>query len=65
MDKDPGKAMQIVSGFLDKRVKQRKHEEGRATEQRDFLDVLLHFESNGRMNQLNYMPSNHYFSIGK
>ncbi|KAL8155952.1 hypothetical protein AgCh_001124 [Apium graveolens] len=48
MDKDLGKAMQIVSGFVDERVKQWQHEEGRATEQRDFLDVLLHFEGNGK-----------------
>ena len=43
-----GKAMQIISGFLDDRVKQRQQKEGRAAEHKDFLDVLLDFEGSGK-----------------
>ncbi|KAL1806875.1 hypothetical protein ACET3Z_029943 [Daucus carota] len=47
-DQNLGKAMQIISGFLDDRVKQRQQKEARAAEHKDFLDVLLDFEGSGK-----------------
>lgn len=42
------KAIQIVSGFVIERVKQRQQNEGKATEHKDFLDVVLDFEGSGK-----------------
>ncbi|KAK1386343.1 hypothetical protein POM88_024078 [Heracleum sosnowskyi] len=42
------KAIQIVSGFVNERVKQRQQNEGMATEHKDFLDVVLDFEGSGK-----------------
>ncbi|KAK1380564.1 Cytochrome P450, family 76, subfamily C, polypeptide 6 [Heracleum sosnowskyi] len=47
-DRELTKAIQIISGFVNERVKQRQHREGRATEHKDFLDVLLDFEGKGK-----------------
>nr|AQY76214.1 cytochrome P450 [Thapsia garganica] len=47
-DRELKKAMQIISGFVSERVKQRQHREGRATEHKDFLDVVLDYEGNGK-----------------
>ncbi|WOH13218.1 hypothetical protein DCAR_0832727 [Daucus carota subsp. sativus] len=47
-DRDLKKAMQIISGFVRERVKQRQHGEGRATEHKDFMDVVLDYEGNGK-----------------
>uniref|UniRef100_A0A175YQ26 Cytochrome P450 n=1 Tax=Daucus carota subsp. sativus TaxID=79200 RepID=A0A175YQ26_DAUCS len=47
-DRELKKAMQIISGFVRERVKQRQHREGRATEHKDFLDVVLDYEGNGK-----------------
>ncbi|KAL8116961.1 hypothetical protein AgCh_023223 [Apium graveolens] len=41
-------AIQIVSGFVNERVQQRQQNQGRATEHKDFLDVVLDFEGNGK-----------------
>lgn len=47
-DRELRKAMQIIYGFINERVKQRQHGEGRATEHKDFLDVVLDFEGSGK-----------------
>ncbi|XVF07756.1 hypothetical protein REPUB_Repub06bG0167100 [Reevesia pubescens] len=44
MDKDLGKAIEIASKFVKERIEEKKVGEGR----RDFLDVLLEFEGNGK-----------------
>ncbi|KAK1380565.1 Cytochrome P450, family 76, subfamily C, polypeptide 7 [Heracleum sosnowskyi] len=50
-ERDLGKAMLIISGFLNERVKQRQQKERRATEHKDFLDVVLDFEGSGKDEQ--------------
>ncbi|WOH13217.1 hypothetical protein DCAR_0832726 [Daucus carota subsp. sativus] len=47
-DRDLGKAIKIISGFVDDRVKQRQHREGKATDHKDFLDVVLDFEGTAK-----------------
>ncbi|KAL8105735.1 hypothetical protein AgCh_029504 [Apium graveolens] len=47
-DRDMGKALQIVSGFVNERLKQRQRNEERATKHKDFLDMLLDFEGSGK-----------------
>ncbi|KAK3405859.1 hypothetical protein EUGRSUZ_K02083 [Eucalyptus grandis] len=46
MDRDMGKAMRIASDFVRERIEERKI--GREDDRRDFLDVLLEFEGNGK-----------------
>ncbi|KAA8518636.1 hypothetical protein F0562_016110 [Nyssa sinensis] len=45
MDRDLGKALMIASGFVKERIKERQ--EG-GERKKDFLDVLLEFEGNGK-----------------
>ncbi|KAF8006823.1 hypothetical protein BT93_K0973 [Corymbia citriodora subsp. variegata] len=46
MDRDMGKAMRIASDFVRERIEEKKI--GRDDDRRDFLDVLLEFEGNGK-----------------
>ncbi|GMN39330.1 hypothetical protein TIFTF001_008551 [Ficus carica] len=49
MDRDMGKALEIASKFVKERIKERKLGNGLVVEERkDFLDVLLEFEGNGK-----------------
>ncbi|WOH13210.1 hypothetical protein DCAR_0832719 [Daucus carota subsp. sativus] len=41
MDRDLGKTIEITSGFVEDRVRQRRKKEGDLSESKDFLDVLL------------------------
>ena len=45
MERDLGKAMEMASGFVNERMKKQRTE---GTKRKDFLDVLLEFEGNGR-----------------
>ncbi|XP_074340503.1 cytochrome P450 76A2-like [Apium graveolens] len=47
-DQDLAKAIQIISGFVHERVKERQQKERRPTEHKDFLDVVLDFEGSGK-----------------
>lgn len=47
-DRELRKAVHVISGFVNERVKHRQHREGKATEHKDFLDVVLDFEGNGK-----------------
>ncbi|KAI3433980.1 uncharacterized protein J3R85_006958 [Psidium guajava] len=46
MDRDMGNAIRIASGFVRERIEEKKI--GRDDDRRDFLDVLLKFEGNGK-----------------
>ncbi|XP_039160471.1 cytochrome P450 76A1-like [Eucalyptus grandis] len=46
MDRDMGKAMRIASDFVRERIEEKKI--GGNADRRDFLDVLLEFEGNGK-----------------
>ena len=45
MERDLGKAMEMASGFVNERMKKQRTE---GTKRKDFLDVLLEFEGNGK-----------------
>ncbi|WOH13220.1 hypothetical protein DCAR_0832729 [Daucus carota subsp. sativus] len=47
-DRDLGKAINIVSGYVHERLNQRQGMEGKSTDQKDFLDVVLDFEGSGK-----------------
>nr|GLL32202.1 cytochrome P450 76A1-like [Ipomoea trifida] len=48
MDRDLGNTSEIVSGFLKEEMKEREAEGAESSRKKDFLEVLLNFEGNGK-----------------
>ncbi|KAH7845182.1 hypothetical protein Vadar_015508 [Vaccinium darrowii] len=48
MDRDMGRAMKIAAEFVMERVRQKKHS-GTEKVNKDFLDVLLEYEGDGKV----------------
>lgn len=48
MNRDLGNTYEIVSGFLKERMKEREAEGAESSRKKDFLEVLLNFEGNGK-----------------